>query len=134
MFDRGEFERWIAQSDKTLTSAEHDLSAGAYNWTCFKAQQAAECAVKALLRATAVPAVGYSVLKLMEALANQGFEIAQLTHCARIIDAHYLPTRYPDVYPQGSPFEFYDEDIAREAIKCAQQIIESIKVEARRRE
>ena len=46
MFDREEFERWLKQAEKTLESAERDKNNEDYNWCCFKAQQAAEYAVK----------------------------------------------------------------------------------------
>lgn len=132
MFDRDEFDRWIMQSDKTLISAEHDLLARDYNWSCFKAQQAAEYAVKALIRAFASPAFGHSVLKLVENLSDLGIEVKGLKHCAKVIDAHYIPARYPDAYVEGSPFEFYDEKTARDAIECARKIIDFVKAEAKR--
>jgi len=54
-------------------------------------------------------------LKLIEDLADLGFDVAELKHCARTVDAHYIPARYPDAYVEGSPFEFYDEGTANEA-------------------
>ncbi|RLE74765.1 MAG: hypothetical protein DRJ56_06845 [Thermoprotei archaeon] len=37
-----------------MRSAEADLESGLYNWACFRAHQAAEKAVKAVLRGPAV--------------------------------------------------------------------------------
>jgi len=48
MFDNDEFDRWMAQASDTLISARADYLNKSYNWCCFKAQQAAEYAVKAL--------------------------------------------------------------------------------------
>lgn len=47
--DIEEYERWIKSAEKTLQSAKEDLERGDYNWACFKAQQAAEKALKAFL-------------------------------------------------------------------------------------
>jgi HEPN domain-containing protein len=41
---------------------------------------------------------------------------------ARILDRHYVPARYPDAFTEGSPFEFYDEKTAQEALDCAEKI------------
>jgi len=48
-FDKDEYERWLRQAKDTLESAEEDLKNHRFNWSCFKAQQAAEYAVKGLL-------------------------------------------------------------------------------------
>ncbi len=58
MFDNDEFERWMAQASDTLNSARQDYSSKSYNWSCFKAQQAAEYAVKALLKGLGISAYG----------------------------------------------------------------------------
>ncbi len=58
MFDNEEFERWMAQASDTLNSARQDYSNKSYNWCCFKAQQAAEYAVKALLKGVGISAYG----------------------------------------------------------------------------
>ncbi|MGB9740257.1 MAG: HEPN domain-containing protein [Candidatus Bathyarchaeia archaeon] len=44
-----EYRRWISSSKEALDSARGDLERGDSNWACFKAQQAAEFVVKALL-------------------------------------------------------------------------------------
>jgi len=47
--DVSEYERWTRSAVRTLESAERDAEHGDYNWACFKAHQAAEKALKALL-------------------------------------------------------------------------------------
>jgi len=49
IFDQEEYRRWMKQAEATLSSAKRDKDYGDYNWCCFKAQQAAEFAVKGLL-------------------------------------------------------------------------------------
>ncbi|MCX9011406.1 MAG: HEPN domain-containing protein [Candidatus Methanoperedens sp.] len=108
MFDKEEFNRWIAQASDTLNSARMDYSTKSYNWCCFKAQQAAEYAVKGLLKGLGVSAYDLS--------------IQTLTTCARTLDRHYVPARYPDAFTEGSPFEFYDDRTALDALDCAEKI------------
>jgi HEPN domain-containing protein len=122
MFDREEFERWMAQASDTLNSARQDYSAKSYNWSCFKAQQAAEYAVKALLKGLGVSAYGHSIVKLLKDLETYSMSAVDLVSCARTLDRHYVPARYPDAFTEGSPFEFYDDKTAIEALGCADKI------------
>ena len=59
-----EYSRWMTTSKETLDSARGNLSRGDYNWSCFKAQQAVEFAVKALLYGLGEPPYGHSVVYL----------------------------------------------------------------------
>lgn len=130
LFDEDEFTRWLNQGEVTLKSAEHDLKGGYYNWSCFKSQQASEFAVKALLRELGHIAGGYSVLKLLEKLEEMGSTISQeLKSYASTLDRHYIPSSYTNAYPTGSPFEFYDEAAAKDAIKAARRLLEFIRSE-----
>ncbi len=122
MFDKEEFERWIAQASDTLNSARQDYSTKSYNWCSFKAQQAAEYAVKGLLKGLGVSAYGHSIVKLLRDLETYSLSIQALTSCARTLDRHYVPARYPDAFTEGSPFEFYDDKTALEALSCAEKI------------
>jgi HEPN domain-containing protein len=45
-----------------------------------------------------------------------------LTACARTLDRHYVPARYPDAFSEGSPFEYFDEKTALDALNCAEKI------------
>ena len=65
MLDETEYSRWMRSAMKTLNSVKGDLERGDYNWSCFKAQQAAEFAVKALLHGLGIHAYGHSVSKLI---------------------------------------------------------------------
>ena len=56
----------------------------------------------------------------------------EVRQCARTLDRHYIPPRYADAYPVGSPFEFYDRETAENAIVCAQAVLKAVQ-EAKRR-
>jgi HEPN domain-containing protein len=45
---------------------------------------------------------------------------------ARILDANYIPPRYPDAYPAGSPHEYYDKESADKSKKSAELIREFV--------
>lgn len=129
-FDESQYKRWLDQANQTLSSSENDLKVEDFNWACFKAQQAAEYAIKALLRGLGKLAVGHSTYNLILELEQLGSPISEeIKKCARSLEIHYIPARYPDAYSEGSPYEFYDKDTADEAIKCAKKIINLIKKE-----
>lgn len=120
-----EFDRWYRQAVRNLEAARGDLANGFYEWACFKAQQAAELAVKALLRARGVPRGGHSVLKLLEiAEAELGLQAPQeLKEAAAELDNMYIPPRCPDAFAEGSPYEFFTRAMAERAIGNAERIL-----------
>lgn len=119
-FDREEYRRWILQAEHTLASARRELDEGDFNWACFKAQQAAEHALKGLLYGAGISATGHSILRLLRVLERLELKISEeLFTAARLLDRHYIPTSYISAHAVGSPFEFYDEPTGREAIKAA---------------
>lgn len=118
--DREEFARWFAQARHTLASGERDLEEGDYDWASFKAHQAAEYALKGLLRGLGRPAFGHALLRLIQALREAGVEATEeVEKAAKGLDLHYIPARYPDAYPEGSPHEYYTEERAQEALEAA---------------
>lgn len=128
-FNAKEFQRWYAQAEDALRSAQNDAKSGDYNWCCFKCQQSGEYALKALLRGYGQPAYGHSILKLTENLEELAMlNIKELRAAARCLDRHYIPSRYPNAYAAGSPFEFYDESTAREAIGAARKVLELVNI------
>ncbi len=127
-FDKDEYERWAAQAKHTLNSARRDVDDGDYGWACFKAQQAAEYAVKGLLYGLGIAATGHSILKLLGLVENKGIIVDdRLKRDARLLDRHYIPTRYVNAHIEGAPFEYYDRETAEESIQCSTRIIEFVR-------
>jgi len=123
-FNRGEYERWMAQAKRTFSSAEEDARAGYFEWACFKAQQSAEYAVKGLLRGLGHVAVGHSITRLLRLLAREGVEVPEeVLDAAMELDRHYMAPRYPNVYHEGPPFEYYSERIAERVLGYARVIL-----------
>lgn len=126
-FDEAEYQRWLAHAEHTLAAARADLEAKFFSWGCFKAQQAAEYALKGLLRGAGAPAIGHSVLQLLMELAEGGSVVTEgLLDCARVLDRFYIPTRYPDAFERGSPFQYFAHADATRAVDCARQIVDFI--------
>jgi len=128
MIKRSEYERWMKQAERTLASARRDLEEGYYEWASFKAQQAAELAVKALLRGLGYAPIGHSITRLLRELRAEGFRVPrEILSMAMELDRNYIAPRYPDAYPEGAPFEYYSEDVARELISYAEEIMKFVR-------
>lgn len=91
---------------------------------CFAAQQAAEMAVKALHLKLGQEAWGHVVRRLLEELPEHVSVSDELADVARVLDAFYVATRYPNGHPAGAPGEHYGALQSSEAIRYAGQILE----------
>lgn len=127
--DDVEFERWMRSALKTLESAGRDLEFGDYNWACFKAHQAVEKALKAVLWGVGKPRIGRSLVHLLNYLAeNVGVRPPEdIVNACTALSKFYTPTRYPDVWSEGTPEEYYSRNEAEEAIKLAVRVIDWVK-------
>ena len=100
--DREEFNRWMQNAKYTVKSADNDKASGFYNWACFKAQQAAEYAIKAYLRDTGKDSFGHSVSLLLKKVNFDD----KIINTAKLIDRYYIPTRYTDAWAEGIPEDY----------------------------
>ena len=124
-FDWDAYRRRMAQAANTLASARVDADHDLHNWCCFKAQQAGEYAVKAILHGLGVPAIGHSIVSLSERLREIGVETYEdFMTDARLLDRHYNPPRYPYAYASGSPHDYYDSAASGEALRACERVIE----------
>jgi len=110
-----------AQGD--LDHARNDLQDGFFNWACFSAQQSAEKAVKAVFQKMGAEAWGHSVADLLQELAQKHTVTKELRDAALELDKAYIPTRYPNAHPNGSPRSRYTESEARRLIEQAEKIL-----------
>jgi len=117
-------EDWLKQAKNNLEHAILSHNAGHYEWACFAAQQAAEMAVKALFRTMGADAWGHSVARLLRDLPDSIAIDEQILASARVLDRHYVPARYPNALPAGTPREAFDGNDAEEAIRAARSIVE----------
>jgi len=113
---------WMDEAEGDLEHARSDLERGFYNWACFSAQQSAEKAVKAVFQKMGAEAWGRSVADLLEELSRELPVPEELMDAALELDKAYIPTRYPNAHPSGSPRSRYTEGEARRLIEYAEGI------------
>lgn len=56
--------------------------------------------------------------------AAHSIENGDYEWAARILDKHYIPTRYPNGFDSGAPTDFYTKREGKDAIRYAERIIE----------
>jgi len=121
-----EKERWLAEAEEDLRTAEVLLEQGRYSASAFYSQQSAEKALKSVLYGLHQAPWGHAVVELLERISQvrPGPEVSELAPCARLLDRHYIGARYPNAYPSGTAAAHYDPGTAQEAIECANRFLE----------
>ncbi len=113
---------WIEEAEGDLKHAKSDLKNGFYNWACFSAQQCAEKAIKAVFQKMHAEAWGHSVADLLKELSKNYGVPEKLMEFGLELDKAYIPARYPNAHPSGSPKDRYTEQEARRLIGYAEEI------------
>ena len=92
----------------------------------FQAQQAGEKALKAVLYAAGrTSIVTHSLRRLVSESAATDAAFADLDDEARLLDQHYIPTRYPNgLDSETTPSAYYDEKDAERCLRSARLILE----------
>mgnify|MGYP000845680714 CR=1 FL=1 len=110
---------------------------GNYSTACFLSQRGAEKILKSLLYYTGSrrqALLTHSLLEMTREAKKTVASLASLTAEARLLDLHYIPSRYPNGLPSGYPHAFYDKETAREALAAARRIAAAVEAEYRRRD
>ncbi len=118
---------WLSQAVRDLEQAADSRDDGRHEWACFASHQAAEKAVKALHLHLGQEAWGHVVAKLLQELPETVAIEEVLIEKGRVLDNFYIPTRYPNGHPEGSPFEHYGPLQSEEAIRYASEITEFVR-------
>jgi HEPN domain-containing protein len=114
---------WFRQAESDLRMAHTARDAGHYEWSAFACHQAAEKAIKAVFQRLHKEAWGHVLIALLDALPETARPGAELWDRARVLDRHYIPTRYPNGFERGAPVDFYSQKDAGEAIGHAEAIL-----------
>jgi len=62
---------------------------------------------------------------LIRELKNRNIEVPkEILNCIIELDRHYIPSRYPDVFSEGAPMDYYSRDDGLRCISCAEKIVE----------
>lgn len=113
---------WMDEAKGDLEHAKSDVAGNYHNWACFSAQQSAEKAIKAVFQKMGAEAWGYSVADLLRELSSKVKVSEELMNRALELDKAYIPTRYPNAHPSGSPRQRYTREEAERLIQYAQKI------------
>jgi len=124
-----EVVRWFEEALWDLDTARILHREKRYNAAAFYAHQAAEKACKALLYHIHEASWGHSVRELLlryfKKLEKNPPE--DLMVCARELDRHYIPSRYPNAHPSGTPHEAYDEETSRRALEASEKVVNFVR-------
>lgn len=121
VLDDDGFQRWTVAAADALAGARLLADAGLHQWACFLAEQSAQLAVKGLLHGMGAGAWGHDLVELGRAWTEAtGDEMAATTASAlRRLSRHYIPARYPDAHPAGTPGMHYGADDSAQALADA---------------
>jgi HEPN domain-containing protein len=121
-----EARRWFLQAEDDLRFVKWTQKEKMFfDKGCFMSQQAGEKALKACLYAIGRRhVIGHSLFEMMRELAGIEKAFQDAINQAKRLDRFYIPTRYPNGLPGGSPFEVYTEEDLVEACEDLKKIIE----------
>jgi len=120
---------WFRQAERDLDQARDSRLSGRHEWACFAAHQSGEKAVKALHLKLGQEAWGHVVAKLLIELPEKIRVPEDLIEKGRVLDAYYIPPRYPNGHPEGAPFEHYGPLQSKEAIQYACEILDFVRTQ-----
>ncbi len=117
MLDNAESERWLRAADDAASAAAAADANGSHQWAAFLYEQSAQLAVKGVLHAVGAEAWGHDLVVLVARLGEVSG--VPLTDDERVasqrLSAHYIPARYPDAQPGGTPGDHYGPERSEEA-------------------
>jgi HEPN domain-containing protein len=118
------YKDWLEQAERDLGRADIDIQYAYWEWACFTAQQAAEKAVKGLLMNRGMSAWGHAITPMLRRLATEGVVVPDaMIGRAQLLDAYYIPTRYPNGFTEGKPADYYNAEKAQEAVDAARELL-----------
>jgi HEPN domain-containing protein len=123
-----EARRWWRQARRDLESAEINAGHARHEVTCFLSQQAAEKALKAFLYARGEsPVLGHSLLALTQRADDYEPPLGALREPAKILDAYYIPSRYPNGLTDDiAPLDFFDASDGERALASCRTILDAV--------
>jgi HEPN domain-containing protein len=118
---RSEALRWLRQAENDLAYAGIGLREGFHAQVCFQCQQICEKALKSIHygKLAARFVYGHSLVELSEGLDLPDDLRAELA----VLDQYYIPTRYPNGLPGGTPYEVYTAQQAAAAVAVCHRVI-----------
>ncbi|HAW50218.1 TPA: DNA-binding protein [bacterium] len=116
-------EDWLRQAKKDINTAKKLKEECIFEWSCFISQQSAEKAIKAVYQKLNGEAWGHSLYGLLKGLEEKIEVPKEVFNCAKTLDKFYIPSRYPNGLVSGTPYEYFNEEDAKDAISCGEEIL-----------
>jgi len=127
----GRYVDWLEEALDDLEAARKLFEHGMWSKVCFFSHQAAEKALKALcIKKLGRYVHTHSVARLLEELGGVVNLPLELAERAGRLDRHYIPTRYPNAWPELPPHKHYSRRDAEEALSTAAEVVELARREA----
>ena len=122
---------WLHQAKADLAQAQLSADAGHHEWACFACHQAVEKALKALHLHHGQQSWGHGLGRWLRDLpppmaAALSAEVSDLEDRLRVLDALYIPTRYPDSLPEGAPTDHFGRLQSQDALRHARALVDAI--------
>lgn len=122
---------WLAQAGQDLELATLSAAHGHHEWACFAAHQAVEKALKGFHLSLGQQVWGHGLGRLFRDLPDAVQEsmeqaVPELVERMRILDALYIPTRYPDSLPDGAPADHFGHLQSSDALIHARALVDAI--------
>ena len=111
--------RWSSQAENDLRFVEWLAEEKTFfDKGCFVSQQAGDKILKACLYASGKKQViGHSLVELVAELSHLEPQFQKIQNEARRLDRYYIPTRYPNGLPGGTPFQVFTTEDLGEALE-----------------
>ena len=120
----GRADDWLRQAQRDLKHSPNALKDCDFEWSCFAAQQTAEKGRKAVYQAINMDAQRAFYFGFTKRVGIVSPIQEVFYSYSKILSRYYIETRYANGFPEGAPFEYFDENMAREAIRAAEAILE----------
>jgi HEPN domain-containing protein len=127
---KGEAIRWFLQGEDDLRFVEWVWKENKFfDKGCFMAQQAGEKFLKACLYARGERhVIGHSLFVMSQELSNSDRSFQDILNEAKELDRFYIPTRYPNGLPGGSPFQTYTAGDLTQAWEGLKRVFEVARI------
>jgi len=120
--------RWVDQAEADLKTSRDCLKDGNYYASAFFAQQSAEKSLKGFLYSKGYRAIiTHSVLDLLIESAKFEKVFERFIDYGKELDKHYIGSRYPNLYPSGAPYRYYNREVAEKCLSYAELILNEVK-------
>ena len=120
-----EARRWFLQAEDDLKFVAWIAKEGVFfDKGCFVAQQAGEKALKACLYAAGKRFVlGHSLFEMVLELRKKETSFRKIEEESKRLDRYYIPARYPNGLPGGSPFQTYMAKDLEAALRDVERVL-----------